>query len=489
MMENCHFSPNAVEWKRINMRNVAHLMGVEFIHDLYNRHEPKINSIRFRHTVTIWKDGIVQSYAPTHEWDRLGNILGNQYYALDPSLITYTKALYARKREHFHAFIKRLRATNLTKLSNQDLASLLIRFQSVVLGELYVLNFVQVEHGLTIAVKKILREQEPNPEKAEALFMEFIQSQQPSASQKERLAFSKIVRKHRYFKALSLYREERAKKEIERHHETHKYLYSAYGENPPVFEDTWSVFQTAILHTFEPPKQSFFPRLLTPTSRTLLRALRNKKLTALIPLLVQGGLFRDTNKALLGQSMRYRFQMLDEIARRGLEHRDHLNFYLLAEIVDLLLTSKTIPQTEINRRSASGVMFTRFEDFAIYSQDFISPTPPPAPSMLRGQCASPGVVSGPCKIVLNKKDGANVMTGDIMVAVGTDFDLIDAMHRAAAVVTEEGGILSHAAVVCREMQKPCCIGLKNATHLLRDGVAVRVNATQGEVVLIAKETV
>jgi pyruvate,water dikinase len=134
-------------------------------------------------------------------------------------------------------------------------------------------------------------------------------------------------------------------------------------------------------------------------------------------------------------------------------------------------------------------MFTRFEDFAIYSQDFISPTPPPAPSMLRGQCASPGVVSGPCKIVLNKKDGANVMTGDIMVAVGTDFDLIDAMHRAAAVVTEEGGILSHAAVVCREMQKPCCIGLKNATHLLRDGVAVRVDATQGEVVLIAKETV
>ncbi len=60
MMENCHFSPNAVEWKRINMRNVVHLMGVEFIHDLYNRHEPKINSIRFRHTVTIWKDGIVQ---------------------------------------------------------------------------------------------------------------------------------------------------------------------------------------------------------------------------------------------------------------------------------------------------------------------------------------------------------------------------------------------------------------------------------------------
>lgn len=106
MIENIDIKNKSVEWKRINMRNVAHLMGVEFIHDLYNRHEPKINSIRFRHTITIWKDGIVNSYAPIHEWNRLGEVLGSQYYSLDLLLIESTKTLYQRKREYFHAFIK-----------------------------------------------------------------------------------------------------------------------------------------------------------------------------------------------------------------------------------------------------------------------------------------------------------------------------------------------------------------------------------------------
>lgn len=107
MIENIDVKNKSVEWKRINMRSVVHLMGVEFMHDLYNRHEPKINSIRFRHTIIVWKDGIVNSYAPVHEWNRLGEILSNQYYSLDPLLIESTKTLYRRKREYFHAFIKK----------------------------------------------------------------------------------------------------------------------------------------------------------------------------------------------------------------------------------------------------------------------------------------------------------------------------------------------------------------------------------------------
>lgn len=107
MIENIGIKNKSVEWRRINMRNVAHLMGVEFIHDLYNRYEPKINSIRFRHTITIWKDGIVNSYAPVHEWNRLGEVLGYQYYSLDPLMIENTKRLYRRKRKYFHEFIKK----------------------------------------------------------------------------------------------------------------------------------------------------------------------------------------------------------------------------------------------------------------------------------------------------------------------------------------------------------------------------------------------
>lgn len=485
MIENKNIITISVEWKRINMRNVAHLMGVEFIHDLYNRHEPKINSIRFRHTITIWKDGIVNSYAPVYEWERLGKILGDQYYSLDPLLVNSTKAIYQRKREYFHTFMKILQKTKLSSLSNNELASLLVRFQSIVLGELYVLNFVQVEHGLNIAIRKIINELEPNKDRAEKLFVALIQTQEPSSSQKEKQALCKIAKKWRWLKKISLYNKQKARMDIERHCEKYKYLYSAYGENPADLDSFWSTFKKYIACKIQPPKQTLFKRLLSPESEKLLQKFHSKKLDTLIPLLVKGGLFRDTNKALLGQSVKYRFEILDEIASRNLESRDNLNFYLLAEIVDLLCYSKKLDEKEIGLRKINGVVFTRFEDFKIYTDKlFPALNQQVERGLLRGQCASQGVCAGECKIVLMKKDGNKIKQGDIMVAVGTDFDLIEAMYRSAAVITEEGGILSHASVVCREIGKPCCIGVKNATKILKDGQKIEVNATKGEILML-----
>lgn len=487
MIENIDIKNKSVEWKRINMRNVAHLMGVEFIHDLYNRHEPKINSIRFRHTITIWKDGIVNSYAPIHEWNRLGEVLGSQYYSLDLLLIESTKTLYQRKREYFHAFIKKLQQTRLSELSNEELASLLIHFQSIVLGELYVLNFVQIEHGLNIAIRKIIREIELDEEKAEDLFVRLIQTEELSASQKEKIELYKISRKWKKLRKFSIFNEQKARADVERHHEKHKYLYSAYGEDPAEFEVFWSNFQKYFSDQAKPPKRIIFQRLLSKESKSLLRKLNNKKLNVLVPLLVKGGLFRDTNKALLGRSVKYRFEILNEIVRKNLESRDNLDFYLLSEIVDLLRHSKKIDEKEIASRKENGIVFIRFEDFKIHTTDMLPiqiEQQRTSQKILRGQCASPGTCTGECRIVLTKEDGNKVRQGDIMIAIGTDFDLIEAMYRSAAVVTEEGSILSHASVVCREIGKPCCIGVKNATKILADGQVIKVDAGKGIIFIL-----
>lgn len=484
MIENINIKNESVEWKRINMRSVAHLMGVEFIHDLYNRHEPKINSIRFRHTITIWKNGIVNSYAPVYEWNRLGEILDDQYYSLDPLLIESTKTLYQRKRKYFHTFIKKLQQTKFSELSNEELASLLIHFQSIVLGELYVLNFVQVEHGLNIAIRKAINEIEPDKERVEDFFMRLIQTEEPSASQKEKLELYKIAKNWKWLNKLSFFNKQKAKEDVQRHYEKYKYLYSAYGEDPPDFEVFWLDFQKFLSGEIKPLRRATFPKLLSKESSNLLHKLNNKKLNVLMPLLVRGGLFRDTNKALLGQSVKYRFEILDEIASRNLESRNNLNFYLLAEIIDLLRLSKKLDEKEITRRKINGVVFTRFEDFKIHTEDILFTQTETSQKTLQGQCASPGVCVGVCKVILTKKDGNKINQGDIMIAIGTDFDLIDAMYRSAAVVTEEGGILSHASVVCREIGKPCCIGVKDATKILKNGQKVKVDATKGEIIIL-----
>lgn len=66
----------------------------------------------------------------------------------------------------------------------------------------------------------------------------------------------------------------------------------------------------------------------------------------------------------------------------------------------------------------------------------------------------------------------------------TNPDLIIAMGKAAAIVTEEGGITSHAAIVSREMKKPCIIATKNATQVLQDGDMVEVDADKGVIKIL-----
>lgn len=76
--------------------------------------------------------------------------------------------------------------------------------------------------------------------------------------------------------------------------------------------------------------------------------------------------------------------------------------------------------------------------------------------------------------------------GDILVSVATDPDIVPAMKKAAAIVTEQGGITSHAAIVSRELGIPCIIGTKIATRVLKDGDMVEVDANKGTVKKIGK---
>lgn len=100
---------------------------------------------------------------------------------------------------------------------------------------------------------------------------------------------------------------------------------------------------------------------------------------------------------------------------------------------------------------------------------------------IKGMCASPGKAVGTVKIIKKTHDMANMKQGDVLVASMTRPEMVPALKKAAAIVTDEGGITSHAAIVSREMGIPCIIGTKNATQVLKDGNRVEVDATKGVV--------
>jgi len=106
--------------------------------------------------------------------------------------------------------------------------------------------------------------------------------------------------------------------------------------------------------------------------------------------------------------------------------------------------------------------------------------------IIKGHVASPGTAKGRVKIVLINKDINKILEGDILVSPMTRPDFLPAMKKAVAFVTDEGGITCHAAIVARELKKPCIIGTKIATQVLKDGDLVEVDADNGIVKVLKK---
>lgn len=98
-----------------------------------------------------------------------------------------------------------------------------------------------------------------------------------------------------------------------------------------------------------------------------------------------------------------------------------------------------------------------------------------------GQTAVPGKVQGMVKIVNTSAEMGKMKEGDVLVSEMTIPEIVTAMKKAAAIVTDMGGITCHAAIVSRELGIPCVIGTKVATKILKDGDQVEVDATNGVV--------
>ena len=83
--------------------------------------------------------------------------------------------------------------------------------------------------------------------------------------------------------------------------------------------------------------------------------------------------------------------------------------------------------------------------------------------IVQGQGAYPGIASGSVVMIRNVKDTGNVKEGDILVTRMTNPDMVPAMQKVAAIVTDEGGMTCHAAIVSRELGTPAVVGT-TATH-------------------------
>ncbi|MDO8658631.1 MAG: PEP-utilizing enzyme [Candidatus Levybacteria bacterium] len=101
--------------------------------------------------------------------------------------------------------------------------------------------------------------------------------------------------------------------------------------------------------------------------------------------------------------------------------------------------------------------------------------------ILKGTAASLGIVKGKVKVILNPSECNKVEKGDIMVVEMTDPLYMTGIMKAGGLITDIGGLLSHAAIVAREMGIPCLVNTKKGTKVLKDNQIVIIDAEKGEV--------
>ena len=187
-------------------------------------------------------------------------------------------------------------------------------------------------------------------------------------------------------------------------------------------------------------------------------------------------------------------KILREMAKRKFLSMNQIHLLAPWELEDIILKSKNVDLDDLNKRFKLSIINrsngkteilsgARAENL-FKSKNIEQIKIDKNTKELIGTCASVGKVEGKIKIINSPDEMGKMEEGDVMVAHTTFPSLVPAMKKASAIITEDGGITCHAAIVSREMGTPCVVGIKSATQVLQDGMKVSVDADAGRVKIL-----
>lgn len=249
--------------------------------------------------------------------------------------------------------------------------------------------------------------------------------------------------------------------------------------------NTWRTSHKDLAHELKKIERT--PRVSSANKQALFKRFRlSPLLRTLITISEDFSWWQDERKRATYLTIHIGTTLLREIAKRKKYDVEDLKYAVASEVEGIITRQSPAPVVLRERRKSCAYVATAdgfwFETGAKATQlrrDMLGDETMQDVQDIRGLTACLGRAVGPVKIVQSATEIAKVQPGDVLVAVMTRPDYVPAMRKAAAVVTNEGGITSHAAIVSRELGIPCIIGTKIATRVFKDGDLVEVNANHG----------
>ena len=233
------------------------------------------------------------------------------------------------------------------------------------------------------------------------------------------------------------------------------------GESNTIIEGSWGLGEAVVSGSVSPDKYVFDQR----TEKVIDTLISNKKVE-----IISDG---DHGTKLVDVApARQDAQVLSdaEVAKLGMYGKIAENHYGIPQDVEWGIVKGTIyilqsrPITTIGAKKENKSMSGPKSEAKI---------------LLKGQGAAPGIASGKVVVIRDVKDTGSVREGDILVTKMTNPDMVPAMRKVAAIITDEGGMTCHAAIVSRELGTPAIVGTKTATKVLTNGQLITVDGEKG----------
>ncbi len=388
------------------------------------------------------------------------------------------------KVKAFDAVLKRINETDLKKLSNEKIAELYDDFYRKYVDEFK--YFMVLGDAISMHADRYL-----TPEFQKVLgknftvdFPKLLSPRHLSFIEEEGIAREKLVQTFRKTGKLD-------RRVLEQHANRFFYIHNNYAKAIRLTADDFaSVLREDAKKEVEPTKDHR-KKLLTEKANLIKKYKLSPWRRTLLYVMDEFFELQDTRKKYVLISNYYQFQFLKEAERRGGIPFEKLQYSIYPEFRDAL--AGNLDKKVFDERHKGCVCIHTADGFKVVSGtlaqealDFFQRQLGEAKE-IKGMIASTGKVRGHVKKILKIHDMANMEEGDVLVSSMTRPEMVPAMKLAAAIITDEGGVTSHAAIISREMGIPCIIGTKIATQVLKDGDLVEVDADEGVVRLLTKE--
>ncbi len=192
----------------------------------------------------------------------------------------------------------------------------------------------------------------------------------------------------------------------------------------------------------------------------------------------------------------YLLALYKEISKRLYISINQIRLLYEVEIIDCLLGKKKANKLlelngklrgfGYNKKMSKRFYFSRVEVLKLFSFIEKNTRNIQGSDEQQGVCASVGKARGIVRIVPSPEQNDRVNEGDVLITYATTVDYLPAMKKAAAIITEIGGLTCHAAVISREFEIPCIVALKNAMKNFKDGDLVEVDANKGLIKILKR---